>query len=199
MGRSLFAGMTDYSHQSFEDMILDLKIWIKNLKEVSDLFPANIQKLKESQYWDKVNADFQMLLHYSIKFYDTSIREISEMVKEIQEEVRSDHIARIRRLYKTASELDRDYGRIWHQNYRHKEYGNKDFKLVEDLYAQGRDMAIDMRDLSNLAARLEDFVGKKAQPKRKAQPGINLLELKPNFFGLGINLNELIKKFFKRK
>jgi len=199
MARSLFAGMTDYSQQSFEDMILDLKIWIKNLKEVSDLFPANIQRLKESKYWDKVNVDFQILLHYSIKFYDTSIREISEIVKEIQEEVRLDHIARIRRLYKTASELNRDYGRIWHQNYRHKEYGNKDFKLIEDLYEQGRNMAIDMADLSNLAGRLEDFVGKKAKPKRKVQPGIDMLELKPNFFGLGINLNEVIKKFIKRK
>lgn len=166
MGRSIFAGFTDYSHQSFKDIVMDLQIWIKNLMEVSDFLPTNIQKLKESKYWDSVNANFQSLVQYSIKFYDTSIQEISEIAKEIQEEVRPNHIVRIRSLYKTASELDLRYGRVWYREDWRKEYGDKDFKVVEKLYQQGRSMAIDMGDLSNLAARLEDFVGKKVKPKQ---------------------------------
>ena len=166
MGRSIFAGFTDYSHQSFKDIVMDLQIWIKNLMEVSDFLLTNIQKLKESKYWDSVNANFQSLVRYSIKFYDTSIQEISEIAKEIQEEVRSDHIVRIRSLYKTASELDLRYGRVWYREGWDKEYGDKDFKVVEKLYQQGRSMAIDMRDLSNLAARLEDFAGKKIKLKQ---------------------------------
>lgn len=199
MGRSMIAGMTDYSYQSFDDMILDLRTWIENLKEVSRLFSVNMQKLQESNYWAKVNVDFQYIVERSIKFHGTSIQEIPDIVSEIQEEVRPDHIARIRRLYTTACELDFEYGRIWHQGYTGKEYDNESFKLAEELYAQGREMAIDMRDLSNLATRLEDFVGKKAKQKSQVQQGIDMLELKPNFCGLGININEVIKKFIRRK
>ena len=165
MGRSIFAGMTDYSHQSFGDMISDLKSWIKNLEEVNGILQNTIEKLKQSKYWEKVDVDFQNLIFYTIKFYDTSIDEITEIIVEISEEVKSHHVARMRRLYKTAEELDIEYGMVWNQRYTRKEYGNRDFNDVEELYRQGRGMAVDMRDLSNLASRLEDFVGKKAKKK----------------------------------
>ena len=197
--RSLFAGTTDYSPQSFDDLLLDLEAWAKNLKETSAFLPANIKKLKESKYWDKVDIDFQNILHYSIKFYDTSIGEITEILGELQEEIRPDHITRIHRLCQTASKLSLRYGRIWHQEYHDKEYGNKDFRAVEELYEQGRSMAIDMMDLSNLAARLGDFVGKKNRKKPKTRHDSDVFELKPNFYGLGVNLKELIKKFIKTK
>jgi len=197
VARSLFAGMSDYSHQSFDDMLSDLKTWVNNLKQTSNILKGNVEKLKELKYWDKIPIDFIILIQRSIKFYNTSIQEISEIVEEIQEEVRPDHVARIRRLYKVAIELDFDYGRIWHQKYNNKEYGNKDFKLVEELYGEGRQMAIDMKDLSNLAARLKDFIGKKTKPQQKAW--YDIFELKPNILGLGINFNKLIEKFVKRK
>lgn len=196
MARSMIAGMTDYSNQSFEDMILDLEEWIQNLKEVAEALPRNVQRLKELQYWEKVDPNFQGLVGYSIKFFETSIKEFSDIVKEIKQEVRVDHVTRIRGLCKTAIDLDFDYGRIWHQKYQDKEYGDTRFSLVEGLYQQGRLMAIDMRDLCNLADRINDFVGKKSEQKPDA---MDMLELKPNFFGMGINLNELINKFFRKK
>jgi hypothetical protein len=201
MVRGLFAGGTDYSHQSFEDILTDLGQWVTSLKETSDNLRNNIKKLEISGYWKKVDPDFTYLIHYSMKFFDTSIQEFSEILEDIKKEVRPDHIRRLNALYKAASRLDIDYGRIWHQEYKNKEYGNKEFIFVEKIYSEGRSMAIDMRDLSNLSSRLRDFIGKKSIDNLNgdSQENIDLLELKPNIFGLGINLNELIKRLFKRK
>ena len=201
MGRGLFAGFTDYSHQSFEDIVTDLNNWVKSLKETSEKLLKNIELLEKTGYLKKVDYDFKNIVYYSIKFYGTSIQEISEILEDIRNEVRSDHVTKLNALYKTARELNLDYGKIWHQEYQNKEYGNNEFILVEEIYSEGRDMAIDMEDLSNLSSRLSDFIGKKSIGKSEEdkQPNIDLLELKPNFFGLGINLNELIKRIFKRK
>lgn len=160
MPRGLIAGSTDYSHQTFEDMMLDLNEWIENLHNVQTLFNENIKKLKEVDYWKKVDCSFQSLVYYSLKFFITAESEISAISKEIQSEVKPHHIARIRKLYVTSAELDDDFGRIWHREYKDKEYGEEYFDLVEDLYGEGRDMAVDMRDLSNLVGRLEDFIGR---------------------------------------
>lgn len=202
MGRGLFAGGTDYSHQSFEDILTDLNQWVKSLKDTSAKLRDNIEKLEESGYWKNVDQDFINLIHYSIKFYNTSIQEITEILEDMKGEVRPHHVTRLNALYKAASQLDINYGKIWHQEYKNKEYGNKQFMLVEEMYSEGRGMAIDMRDLSNLSSRLRDFIGKKSiigKSDGDKQQNIDLLELKPNLFGLGINLNEFIKRFFKRK
>lgn len=194
MPRASIAGATDYSHQSFEDMVSDLEYLVQRLKRASRIFDITIKKLKKVNYWDKVDIDFQCLLAYATKFHETSIQEISEILSEIQDEVRPDHITRIDRLGKTAIELNIDYGKVWHQQYQNKEYGNKDFKLVETLYGEGRQMAVDMIDLRNLVKRLQDFIGKKTKPKQVKQSFLDIIKLEPNWFGIGLNLKKLIAR-----
>lgn len=171
MGRGMVAGGTDYSHQSLKDIETDLDTWIINLKDTSEILHLNIESLTESGYLQKVDPDFTSLVHYSMKFFTTSIQEISEILADIQHEVRLDHVTRLRALGETARQLNVDYGQTWHREYKNKEYGNKDFALVEKMYGEGRDMAGDMIDLSNLSSRLEDFIGRK--PKGKTAPNMN--------------------------
>ena len=64
---------------------------------------------------------------------------------------------------------------------------------AENLYSNGRDELYDMIDLCNLSVRLKDFVGK------KSKNNIDLLEIKPNFFGIGLNLNNIIRRLKKKK
>ena len=47
MVRSMQVGMTDYSHQSLEDIFRDLQGWIESLREVRKLFDHNIRLLKQ--------------------------------------------------------------------------------------------------------------------------------------------------------
>ena len=44
-----------------------------------------------------------------------------------------------------------------------------------------------------------EFEKKIEQPKNVAKKILDLLHLKPNFFGFGLNLNEILERFFNKK
>ena len=163
MTRSMLAGMTDYRHQTFEDMLSDLQEWVNSLEQTISIMNENIEMLEEVGYWDEVPYDFKATVEYSLTFYKTSVEEIKDMLLEFGKEVKSGHVVRIKKLSKVAWELNRRFGTDWNRNYGKKEYGKDEFKLVEKVYQEGRNMAADMLDLSNLAERLEDFVGTKGE------------------------------------
>jgi hypothetical protein len=55
-------------------------------------------------------------------------------------------------------------------------------------------VAVDYRNLSNLRACLERFVGTVFNQNESAVDTANqYIELKPNIFGIGLNLNNVIK------
>jgi hypothetical protein len=201
MTRSMLAGITDYRHQTLKDILSDLQKWVNELEQVTSIMNENIEKLEGVGYWDEVSDDFKSTIYYSLKFYKTSVEEIKSMLLEFGKEVRKDHIVRIKRLSEVAAELDRDFGKAWYQHYGKKEYGKGEFKLVEKLYQEGRGMAIDMWDLSNLAERLEDFVGSKSDNINGVKKRFAWLILQPNFQGIGIDLKKIkgLRRFFKEE
>ncbi len=161
MTKGILGGMTDYSHQSFNDIVADLITEQKNVTDLIKVIEENIVKVKSSGYWDnKVSIDFKIIVAYSLKHYKTAQEELTEISSEIQNEVREHHCKRLQRLSSVADEINRDIGRIWHQQYDGKEYGNPDFQFVENIYGDTRDMAVNLLDLSNIASRLNDFIGK---------------------------------------
>lgn len=170
MTRSMMAGSTDYSHQSFDDMVADLNEWISNLTEVNDILEKSEGQLKETADWKKVGYDVQHIFGYSNRFFKTAIEEVSSILVEFQVEVQPNHITRIRSLAKTASSIDRDIGKIWHEDLGDKsiDYGDPNFAIAEEIYKQARGMATDMIDLGNLASRLNDFIGRKGQQLRQS-------------------------------
>jgi len=161
--RSLFAGCTDFSYQGFEDLIKALGDFLKSLNQVKDCFYKNLQTLENNGYWNTIIPSVKAVFGKSIKFYDTSRKEIAEIIGELQVEVKNHHISRLIRLYEVAEKLNYEYGQVWHQEYRQKDYGNPNFRILESMYAEGRDMAVNMLDIANVAYRLEDFVGKKCR------------------------------------
>ena len=160
MSRGLLAGMTDYSHQSFSDLKNDLEENKNLVIFYSNLVKKNVETLKKNSYWtNKVSNDFEIIISYSIIHFETTISEISDIVKDINIEVKQHHINRLLQIAKTSSEINRDIGKIWNNDYLHKEYGNQNFALVEEVYAKTRDIVATLLDLSNIANRLKDFLG----------------------------------------
>lgn len=198
MPRGELAGMTDYRHQTFEDMVSDLRKWVNSLEEAIRNVNQTVEKLEEVGYWDGVPYDFKATVAYSVKFYKTSVEEINDMLVQFGKEVKSGHVVRIKRLSRLASELNRDYGTGWNRDYGRKEYGKAEFKLVEKIYEEGRGMAIDMLDLSNLAERLEDFVGTKGENVSGGKKRIPWLIMKPNFYGIGLDLRKMKLRWLPR-
>ncbi|MDB6084373.1 MAG: hypothetical protein JWN43_2254, partial [Gammaproteobacteria bacterium] len=73
------------------------------------------------------------------------------------------------------------------------------FFAIERNY---RDITLFLTELARFthernAAFVEKFLELDAEPKQGQQSLIDLLELKPNFCGIGLNLNELFKRLRK--
>jgi hypothetical protein len=164
--------MTDYSHQSIDDIMSDIETWILSLQQIQELFHKNIEYLNESGYWDEIGVvDFQFLVGYALKFYQTSEKELAEILEDIKTaEIQTNHVTRLSSMAETADKLNRRYGAVWHKESFFKDYQNPDFRRVEKIYAKGRDMAVDMLDLDSLAIRLNVFIG------RKGKADINRIE-----------------------
>src|SRR5258708_11693472 len=158
MVRALAIGSTSYDHQSLSDILIDLNDWIEALHQTKDMFQKTLDSLSGQPYWEESNSDFKILSHYALKFFDTSEGEITEIAQEINNEVFSHHVSRLKKLGLTAEKLWSQYGEVWN-NYVHRDYQNADFQKLELLYTEGRDMAGDMFDIAKSSARLREFVG----------------------------------------
>jgi len=162
MTKSIFAGMTDYSLQSLDEILSDLNVCKNNLTDLCNTLKQCEAQLKNNGYWGHIHSSIRDLFIYSIKFFTSSLREIDSLLPELAEEVNVSHIKRIHRIGINAKELESDFAIQWHMEpwEEQKEYSNPYFKIAEKMYREARAMASDMIDLLSLSTRLEDFTGK---------------------------------------
>lgn len=166
----------------------DIREWIKTINSTLSFFKQKVQILESPDCLNKIPYDFRVMITKSIKFFETSTNELRNILQELPEEVRQDHVQRTYALGTTAQRLDVYYGKLWNEQNPYKKLGDN-FKLVEFLYIEGRDIMADMIDLINLSERLQDFVGKKILNNG------DIIEVHPNIWGIGINFNNLFRKF----
>lgn len=174
MAKSMFGGMTDYSHQSFDDILSDLKEELRQTIGFRDYINTNIEHLESSSYWPKkINIDFVNSVRYALHFYNTTISEFQSLLKEMPIEVKKYHVKQLENIGRVAREINFDMGKVWHQLYLKKDYGEDYFLHVENLYADTRDLAVRLQDMSNIADRLNDFIGKTSINMKKNNPWIS--------------------------
>jgi hypothetical protein len=174
MAKGLIGGMTDYSHQTLQDIIGDIENEHKNVTKFIELIEQNVQSVTTSGYWrTNVHSDFRNIVIHSLKHYHTAQTELSEIAQELKIEVREHHIRRLERIGTVADDINIRIGTIWNQKYERKEYGNSDFEIVEDIYADTRDMAVNLLDMVNIAVRLKDYIGKSNLKIMKNNPWIS--------------------------
>lgn len=162
MVRGLGIGSTGYSNQSLPDMLIDLEQWIEFLRDSDNTFKSTIEELEKIGYWSSVDYDFKASCYDLRRYFNTAINDLQEVINGINSEIKEYHIRLLKNLGANAHEQHSHHRKIWRE-YPNKEYGDATFKMVETLYAEGSDMAGDMFDLNNLAARLEHFVGMSKQ------------------------------------
>jgi hypothetical protein len=161
MAKGLLGGMTDYNHQSMTDILNDLEAEQNRTISFKEGIEKNIQTLVSNAYWTtKVPFDFKNIISYSIRHFQTAISEFDEIRKDLLIEVKEHHIKRLNKISLVAQEINVDIGKIWHQQYHNKEYGQENFRIVEDIYADTRDMAVNLLETANIAERLQDFIGR---------------------------------------
>jgi ActR/RegA family two-component response regulator len=161
MSRATSAGMTDYSHQSLENILKDLENWSVTIKRIMLHLETQKQILITNGYWESANSDFKWIYARAFMLYTTALTEVFEIKEQLPVEVQNNHVTRLNHIGTTSYEINMEWGTVWHKEVNPKQYGDQNFKILEDLYAKSRDMAIDLMDLSNVAERLKDYVGRK--------------------------------------
>lgn len=174
MTKGLMAGMTDYSHQTLLDIVQDLESesdqTISAVKDIED----KVHRLIQSGYWKNVLFNFRKIIDYSLNHYRNAATEMKEIASEIPTMVQEHHWKRLRRIAKVAAEINVEIGQVWHREYDEKDYDDKEFRVVEEIYAEARDTAASLLDVENMAIRLGDFAGKGlAVPPKKNNPWIS--------------------------
>jgi translation initiation factor RLI1 len=120
MTKGLIGGMTDYSHQSFDDIITDLKSESENVIAFIEMIEDNLKIVQANKFWDTVPNNFKGTVHYSLKHYHTTDGELLSIIEEIQKEVAEHHCKRLERIAQVAHEINIKIGQDWHGDYENR-------------------------------------------------------------------------------
>jgi len=174
MSKGTMAGCTDYSHQSLDDVLGDICAEADRVDEFVEHIERTIAGLKKSGYWDrKASSDFQSIVEYSLKHYKTTSAEFRDIIREANDEIQEHHCRRLYKIAEVARQINRDIGFVWHNRSGEPEYGTDDFRTLEEVYANTRNVAANLLDVSNMAGRLEDYVGKGSSRSSKNNPWVS--------------------------
>lgn len=163
MAQGFIAGSTNYSEQSIIDIKSDIESWISYSRRIKALFEGTIAELKEKNYWNgKVSVDFQAFCYSVPKICDTFCSDFEIVLTAINaDRITAREITLMTNIYRVSVENEeyswksfkgKDGGYRWHN------YGNPLFEKVEQLYGDGRDFFVTLRDVSNAVARMEDYM-----------------------------------------
>jgi hypothetical protein len=141
------------------------------------------------------------------------LKEFERLIKELQNEVAERHVESVLQIFE-SSRLQEVHCKHYEQDYL-KQIAKESsiFRDLELILIESENLVLDYRDLPKFARRLRALVGIKNRPNNDipvignnsksyatAESSSNelmdlteALELKPNVFGIGVNLNYLLK------
>jgi hypothetical protein len=188
MVRSLFAGGTSYQHQPTSEIVKDLNKMIKSAAEIMKEIDQQINRFPDKGYWDKVPVDFKGFVN-SGKLLARAIIELKDMPKRIESKrIDESCVKRLRTLGRESVDLNKEIGIYWHQEYpeKYKDYNNPNFKVVDELYKITRGLFVEMMDLANIGAKLQDYeLTNSIEDKRGI---LQKIFMNPWVYGVGVGI-----------
>ena len=194
-GRSIICGMTDYTGVDLETIVDHLKDWKLNTEGTINELNRHLTSVHEN--WDRIDnpSDIEWFINDFIDLFKRYVGDFTRLISELPRTVEQRHIDILDQIYENSEFKDNS---CVHFKHEHIERALKDESLrilIDEIYANTREQILDYKDLSNLHSRLKTYVGHSFNNSTSVLKNIDSLELKPNIFGIGINLNHLIKKF----
>ncbi len=161
MAQGIIGGATSYEEQSTKDILEDITGWIEYTKYTTNLIEDGIRVSKENNYWNNVPFDFQATLISTLKCQETFLHDFELITKTINEDkITEREVNLLRKIGRKSIEFNHEYGKTYKKEDRWKDYDDKNFRVVENLYAKGRDYFVTLQDAENASHRLEDYIKK---------------------------------------
>lgn len=199
--RSLFAGFTDYTGVDLPDIELHLREWRDNTEDVINFLAKCLREVDEQKELLDAPRAVRDYIEYFIDLFTRYRADLDRLLRDIPNGIRNTHIEILSQLFE-SSRFEEGYCVQFKHEHIERALEHEEVRpLLDGIYARSRDQIIDYRDLSNVVHRLKTFAaaGDTLPTESEFAKG---LELKPNFFGLGINLNFIggrVKKWWRSK
>lgn len=201
--RSLTVGSTDFTGVDLDEIIEHLKQWDKDTIETID----RLNEYKRTVFAEKELLDAPdnicSYINWFLDMFDRYSGEFKRLIAELPIGVEQRHCEALVQLAEKAKEADRLCVNFQREHFERKLKDERlQRPLIDRIYGDSRDQVLDYLDLDNLSYRLKALIGARLSPSTVTKDDISAFELKPNVFGIGINLNYIIKRcfdFFKGK
>jgi hypothetical protein len=205
--KSILAGMDDYTGAELSDILSEIDHFISYTERSIGELP--VLRLKVDQEPEKFDSPTD-LIEYIDDFKNKFKRYLIELRRvrgEVGKSIENRHVETIGNLFVSSEFDEKDCRRFKNDNICRSLKDESVRPIVDRIYEVTMSVAVDYRNLSNLRACLERFVGTVFNQNESAVDTANqYIELKPNIFGIGLNLNNVIKivpklwnKWFKKK
>jgi len=196
--RNILAGMTDYTGVSLEDILSDFSDWLQHTSETVERLEKYALKVEENKALIENPREVSSFIEFFLNLFSRYRSDLQTLVDELPEGAVEAHIAMVKQLYE-SSKLAEEYTIRFKNEWLCKSLPHEEIRnLLDAVYGDTRDMLIDYRDLSNVIPRLRVFLHR---PSNSIEV-LKYLQLKPNFHGIGIDLNRVLgrfKRWFQKK
>jgi diguanylate cyclase (GGDEF)-like protein len=173
--RALLAGMTDYTGVPFTDVLSHLSDWrdaTADSKNVLSGLRAEVEK-----YQDGLDRPQDLLeyVDYFVDLFNRYLGDFERLLTELPRSVSEAHVLIVKQIYDSASFEDQNCVTFKREHIQRSLKDEKLRWLVDDIYAESRNMLIDYKDLSNLLPRLRTFVGTTPKVDRELEQKFRIL------------------------
>lgn len=188
--RDIMAGMTDYTGVPLADILAHLDDWVRITSNTITVLESSLAELPEREALLENAQAVEDYLRHFIDLFNRYLGDLRRLRTELPTGVSPAHIEILKQIDASASHEESitiRFGADWVK----KQLPHKEVRpYLSRIYAGARDQLVDYQDFSNLIPRLRVFLG----PTPPAE-ALTDLHLKPNIFGIGLNLNRLFGRF----
>jgi len=195
--RSIFAGGTDYTGVSLEDIISHLKDFrslthstIVNLKNYRMQAELNYQKINNP-------SDVFNYIDYISDLFNRYLGDLDILVKELDNNVENRHIEIINQIL-CSNKLEEKVCITFARENINNQLKDKNMRpLLDNIYSKSRGLIINYQDLSNLVFRLKTFVGTSSKSASSIPTWGEIFTFKFNLYFLTVDLKKLFYRLCK--
>jgi ribosomal protein S18 len=195
--RSAWRGGTDYTGVPLDDICVHLRAWRESTRELihrlKNYESQVTQNVKRIEYVDDVK-DFILL---SIDLFSRFLSDYDRLLAEIPTGVTEAHVEIISQIVRRSDYHEKSCVQFKHDHIERNLKDESMRQLLDRIYSDTANEIVNYSDLHNVIPRLRTYIG--SRPKggdkyRLSAEDADVLELKPNVFGIGLNLNYVIKR-----
>lgn len=163
MVQSFIGGMTNYDDQSLVEIKSDLNAWKIYSENISSLFQEKLECLKQRGYINNIPYNLVSIFYETIRKTQTFIHDIDLIEKSIKDNlITKREIHLLEKIGIVGNQTNLEYGKVYHEDSAWREYGEENFMIAENLYAEGRDYFVSLQDALNASNRLHDYIDTKS-------------------------------------